>query len=147
MKIILEDIESNEIEVTIKGNISDTRVQHLIAVLREGNITSKIMLYDDEKEILAKVDEILYFEVSDRRVFAIANENRYLCKYTLSELSKLFKSQGITQIGKSLLVNVHHVKSLEAEFSGNYVVSLDNGEKLVASRFYMKEFRNAIMEV
>lgn len=147
MKIILEDIESDDIEVTIKGNIADSRVQNLLTILKESNVTSKIIVFDEEKEILVKISEILYFEVTDRRVFAVISTDRYLCRYTLSELVKLFKGQGVVQIGKSLLVNVHHVKSLEAEFSGNYMVSLGDGVKLVASRFYMKEFRKVIMEV
>lgn len=147
MKIKLEDADLPEIEITIKGDISDKSVQHILTMLKSSSITTKIILLDDTKEVLTDVADILYFEVSDRKIYAKTLQGKYLCRHSLSEITSLFKSQGITQIGKSILVNVHHVKYLEAEFSGNYIVTLEGDNKLIVSRFYMKEFRNAITEV
>ena len=147
MKIKLEDIESNEIEVIIRGNIADEKIQHIVSLLKSNSTTTKILLQDDEKEILTDIVDILYFETIERKVYASTSNDKLICRYSLSEISSMFKSRGITQIGKSLLVNVNHVKSLESEFSGNYVITLKNDQKLVVSRFYMKDFRNLIMEV
>ncbi len=147
MKIKLEDIESDEIEVIVRGNIADEKIQHIISLLKSNSITTKILLQDEEKEILTDIIEVLYFEIIERKVYANTLNSKLICKYSLSEISSMFKSRGITQIGKSLLVNINHVKSLEAEFSGNYIVTLKNNQKLLVSRFYMKDFRNTIMEV
>ncbi len=146
MKIVLEDSDNKEIEITIKGDITSEKVGHIISLLKSSNISSKIIVFDEEREMLLNISNIYYFEIIDRRTFAITNNGRYICKYTLMELFSLFKSQGIVQIGKSVLVNINHIKSLEAEFSGNYVVNLSNNEKVIASRFFMKDFRKAIME-
>ena len=147
MKIKLENVENDEIEVIIRGNIVDEKVQHIIRLLKSNSITTKILLQDEEKEILTDMSDVLYFETVERKVYASTSKGKLLCRYSLSELLSMFKSRGITQIGKSLLVNVNHVRVLEAEFSGNYVVTLTNNQKLVVSRFYMKDFRNTIMEV
>ncbi len=147
MKIILEDADTEEVSITIRGNIADEKVQNIINLLKSSSISSKIIVYTGDKEILINISEIEYFTVLDRRVFAFSNKNKYECRYSLSELVSLFKNQGIVQIGKSLLVNINFVKSLEAEFSGNYYVTMNDNTRLIASRFYMKEFRKAIMEV
>ncbi len=147
MKITLEDAKSEQIEVIIRGDITDGRIQHIVALLKGGSISSKIILFEEAKEILTDIGDIYYFEVSGRKTMAATAKNKYICKQTLSEISALFRGQGIVQVGKSLLLNIHHVKSLEAEFSGNYVVNLANGHRLIVSRFYMKDFRKAIMEV
>ncbi len=146
MKITLEDVPGTETEVIIRGNIADNKVQHIIALLKSSNVSSKLIVYDESTEVLTDITEVYYFETTDRKTWAITKKGKYMCKYTLSEISAMFRTQGIVQIGKSILVNIHHVSSLSAEFSGNYVVSLSDGSKLLASRFYMKEFRNAIME-
>ncbi len=146
MKITLEDVPGNETEVIIRGNIADSNVQHIVALLKSSNISSKLIVYDNSTEVLIDIAEIYYFEITDRKTWTVTKKGKYLCKYTLSEVSTMFRSQGIVQIGKSILVNIHHVISLSAEFSGNYIVRLSDESKLLASRFYMKEFRNAIME-
>ncbi len=145
MKIKLEDADIEEIEITIKGNLAKKEVQQLISVLKESKITSKILLIDEEKEMLADINEILYFEISDRKTIAHTINGQFICRYSLAEILDLFKNQGIVQIGKSLLVNIKYVKFLEAEFSGNYVITLENNIKLMVSRFFMKEFRKAIL--
>ncbi len=146
MKIILEDTKNSEIEIVIKGDILDSKVQHIISLLSESSVSSKIILYDDLTEVLMDISEISYFEVVARKTFAVANNKRYVTRNNLAELLSLFGGYGICQIGKSVIVNINHVKSLEAEFSGNYTIRLKNGEKIIASRFYMKNFRKMVME-
>lgn len=147
MKLIIEDTNKEEIEVIIKGNINNSKVQTLISLINTISVSSKLILWDNEKEMLINLDEIYYFTTENRHIYAKTISNKLVCKYNLSELLTIFEIYGITQISKSTLVNVHQIKSLEAEFSGNYLITLDNGEKIIASRFYMKNLRKAIMEV
>ncbi len=83
--------------------------------------------------------------VEDRKTFVVIEDRHYHIKYNLSEILNLFQNQGMVQIGKSLLVNVNHVRTLESELNGNYILTLSDQSTLVASKFYMKEFRNAIL--
>ena len=49
------------------------------------------------------------------------------------------------QINKSVIVNINCVKSIQAEFSGNYRIKLKNRkESLTISRKYFKEFKDRI---
>ncbi len=146
MKITLEDQNSEQLEIIIRGNLSDERVQTIITLLKENALNTKLIVFDAQKEIILSIKDILYFEVTQRKTYVYTSKHEYTTKYTLSQIQTIFKQQGVCQIGKSILVNIHHVQSLEAEFSGNYIVTLDNHTKLMVSRFYMKHFRKVIME-
>lgn len=146
MKITLEDYSNSQLEIFIRGDISDPRVTQLVSFLKSKNWSGKIIGGYKGKEVLINVSEIHYFIVEERRTFAIINNKRYSIKYSLTEILTYYKNYGITQIGKSILVNLNHVCTLEAEINGNYLLTLSDQTTLIASRFYMKDFRNAILE-
>lgn len=147
MKLIIEEANCDDIEVTIKGKIKSPKVQKLISFIKTISGSSKLILWDDKKEVVTNIREIYYFTTYNRHIYAKISTHRLICKYTLSEILTIFESYGIKQISKSTVININHIKSLEAEFSGNYLITMDNGEKIIVSRFYMKNLRKAIMEV
>ena len=52
---------------------------------------------------------------------------------------------GFIQINKSTLVNIHFVKSISAEFSGNYTATIKGrSETLTISRSYFKAFKQFV---
>ena len=64
---------------------------------------------------------------------------------SLSELMEQLRSAAFVQVSKSTLVNLNFVKSIQAEFSGNYLIKLKNrSEKLTLSRKYFREFKERI---
>lgn len=144
MKITLESAE--ELEVIIRGVPGSASVQAVLNAVQTAAGVSKLFLYREEREFLFQTAEISYFETCGRGVTAVAGGQRYEARYRLYQLAEMLHSAGFVQISKSTLVNVNHVASVEAEFSGNYTAFLKSGEKLLISRKYMKAFRNYVME-
>ena len=63
----------------------------------------------------------------------------------LYELMEQLGRQSFVQVSKSTIVNLAFVKSIQAEFSGNYLIKLKNRkEKLTLSRKYFREFKERI---
>lgn len=63
----------------------------------------------------------------------------------LYEIKQLLNARSFAQINKSVIVNINCVKSIQAEFSGNYRLKLKNRkETLTISRKYFKEFKDQI---
>ena len=90
-------------------------------------------------------DEIVYVEVSDNKVYACTKQGTYEAKQKLYEIKELLGGRSFAQINKSVIVNINCVKSIQAEFSGNYRLKLKNRkESLTISRKYFKEFRDRI---
>ena len=144
MKIKLESAELPETEVIIRGDVTGEEVVALLQFLKKRN-SGKLILYKEEEQYLVDADEIVYIEVSGSKVYAYTKQEVYEAKQKLYEIKELLGSRPSAQISKSVIVNINCVKSIQAEFSGNYRCKLKNRkESLTISRKYFKEFRDCI---
>ena len=148
MKINLEQIESDELEIVIRGNLSDPKITEIISAIQATNGSSKLFLWKDEKEYLFEVGDISYFIASQNKIYAHVEHHPYEIHFKLYELADMLYARGFIQINKSTIVNTNAILSVEAEFSGNYIAILkDHITRLTISRKYIKSFRKYIMEV
>lgn len=144
MKIKLESAVLDETEVIIRGDVASQEVASLLQMLGKRN-TGKILLYKQEEQCILNADEIVFLEVQDSRVYAYTKLDTYETKQKLYELKEQLPSRNFVQINKSVIVNINCVKSIQAEFSGNYRLKLKNRkEVLTISRKYFKEFKDSI---
>ena len=144
MKIKLESAELQETEVIIRGDVTSEEVVSLLQLLKKRN-SGKLILYKEEEQYIMDADEIVYVEVSDNKVYAYTKQDTYEAKQKLYEIKELLGGRSFAQINKSVIVNINCVKSIQAEFSGNYRLKLKNRkESLTISRKHFKEFRDRI---
>lgn len=144
MKILLESAELPETEVIIRGDVTSEEVALLLQLLKKRN-SGKLILYKEEEQYIVDADEIVFLEVSDSKVYAYTKQETYETKLKLYELKEMLGSQPFAQINKSVIVNINCVKSIQAEFSGNYRLKLKNRkDTLTISRKYFKEFKDRI---
>lgn len=144
MKIKLESAELSETEVIIRGDVTGEEIVSLLQMLKKRN-TGKIILYKEEEQYIVSADEIVFVEVIGSKVYAYTKTETYEAKQKLYEVKDLLSPQTFAQINKSVIVNINCVKSIQAEFSGNYRVKLKNRkETLTISRKYFKEFKDRI---
>ena len=144
MKIKLESAELPETEVIIRGDVTGEEVVSLLQFLKKRS-SGKLILYKEEEQYLVDAQEIVYIEVSGSKVYAYTNQETYEAKQKLYEIKESLGTKTFAQISKSVIVNINCVKSIQAEFSGNYRCKLKNPkESLTISRKYFKEFRDCI---
>ena len=144
MNIKLESAQLPETEVIIRGDVTSEEVVSLLGLLKKRN-TGKIILCKEEEQYIVDTDEIVFVEVSDNKVYAYTQTDTYEAKQKLYEVKELLNTRSFAQINKSVIVNINCVKSIQAEFSGNYRLKLKNRkEKLTISRKYFKEFKDRI---
>lgn len=144
MKIKLESAVLDETEVIIRGDVASQEVASLLQMLGKRN-TGKILLYKQEEQCILNADEIVFLEVQDSRVYAYTKLDTYETRQKLYEVKEQLPSRSFVQINKSVIVNINCVKSIQAEFSGNYRLKLKNRkEVLTISRKYFKEFKDRI---
>ena len=125
MKIKLESAELPETEVIIRGDVTSEEVVSLLQLLKKRN-SGKLILYKEEEQYIMDADEIVYVEVSDNKVYAYTKQDTYEAKQKLYEIKELLVGRSFAQINKSVIVNINCVKSIQAEFSGNYRLKLKN---------------------
>lgn len=133
-----------ETEVIIRGDVTSEEVTSLLQLLRKRN-SRKLILYKEEEQYILDARDIVFVEVSGSKVYAYTRQDVYEAKLKLYELKELLSTQSFAQINKSVIVNINCVKSIQAEFSGNYRIKLKNRkETLTISRKYFKEFKDRI---
>lgn len=144
LKIKLESAELPEAEVIIRGDVTSDEVVFLLQLLKKRN-SGKLLLYKEEEQYIVDANEIVFVEVNGSKVYAYTKLETYEVKLKLYELKELLSAQSFAQINKSVIVNINCVKSIQAEFSGNYRIKLKNRkESLTISRKYFKEFKDRI---
>lgn len=144
LKIKLESAELPETEVIIRGDVTSDEVVSLLQMLKKRN-SGKLLLYKEEEQYIVDTNEIVFVEVNGSKVYAYTKLETYEVKQKLYELKELLSAQSFAQINKSVIVNINCVKSIQAEFSGNYRIKLKNRkESLTISRKYFKEFKDRI---
>ena len=145
MKITVEQASLPENEIHIRGDITSGEITALLQYLRRAGTTGKIIAYREEEQYLLDPEEIVYLETCDSRVSIHTPKEVYESKQKLYELKESLSDHSFAQISKSTLVNIHFVKSIQAEFSGNYRLKLKSRkETLTISRKYFPEFRSKI---
>ncbi len=144
MRIILESAVLPETEVIIRGDVSGEEVASLLQVLKK-RASGKLLLFKEEEQYVTDISEIVFLEVSGNKTFAYLEQEVYETKQKLYELNEMLRIHSFVQINKSVIVNMNYVKSIQAEFSGNYRLKLKNRrESLVISRKYFKDFKERI---
>lgn len=145
MRIILEDMNLDETEIVIRGDIAGDEVASVLKLLKGKAEKDKMFLYKDEEDFIVNISDIIYFETSNSKVLACTKNDIYETRLKIYELSQMLYTAGFSQISKGVIVNINYVKSVQAEFSGNYVAKLKNSKKqLTISRKYFKDFKNHI---
>ncbi len=147
MKVTFESAEVKETEVLIKGDITSPEVQSLLDFIKSisSNTNKKLMLYREDEQFLIGPEEVIYVEASGNRVEVTATSGKYDSKKKLYELKEGLSAEPFAQINKGTLVNIDFVKSVQAEFSGNYSLRLKTGKEILTiSRKYFKEFKSKI---
>ncbi|MBR3971882.1 MAG: LytTR family transcriptional regulator [Ruminococcus sp.] len=145
MKITLEPAPSQETEIIIRGNLNSTEVESLLSYLSNKNNSSKIVLYKEDEQYFIEPKDVIYFEAAEGKVVVTTTQGVYSTKQKLYELKDMLSALPFAQINKSVVVNIDFVKSVSAEFSGNYSLKLKTSKEILTiSRKFMKEFKDKI---
>lgn len=144
LKITLESASLPETEVIIRGDVTGDEVISLLQLLKNRS-SGKLVLYKEDEQYIVDVQDIVFLETSGSKVTVCTQNQTYEAKQKLYELKELLAAFSFAQINKSTLVNISHVKCIQAEFSGNYLIKLKTRKDILTiSRKYFKEFKDRI---
>lgn len=146
MKVTFESAEVLETEVVIRGDITSPDVGALLDYVKNlGSATKKLMLFKEDEQFLIDPEEVVYIEAAGNRVVVVTPSATFESRKKLYELKEQLINEPFAQINKGTIVNIDFVKSVQAEFSGNYSLRLKSGKEILTiSRKYFKEFKSKI---
>lgn len=142
MDVRIEEISEGKEEIVIrckkKTNYIDGLINYIYGYHR------KISVIDDGKTVLLDPKEIYYFESVDNIVFVYLKDQIYQSKDTLNELAEKLSHCGFFRCSKSMVININTILSLKSQAGNRIDATLKNGEHIVISRRYAKEFRRIL---
>ena len=88
------------------------------------------------------IDDVLYFQASDKYTCVITREGEALIRMPLAELAGQLDGEVFWQVHRSTLVNMNEVAATRRDFGGRVFVRLKDGKtELPVSRAYAQRFK------
>ena len=139
MKVKIDCNENNELEIIIKCKEVDDGVKQIINLLEEKTyILGKI----NNQTCQIKITDIYYIETNEDRVFIYCKDKIYETSNRLYELEQQLDKQYFIRISKSIILNLKKLSSVKAYLNGRYEGTLINGERVIITRHYVRNFKN-----
>ena len=140
MKIKIEIDESiQEDEVVIRCRELNSEIAKIQSLLsKAAGACQKFSVYKGGKEFYLALDEVLFFETEEKKVFVHTAEEIYQSKYKLYELEELLPAVFL-RVSKSTILNTNRIYSISWNLTSSSVVEFQNTyKKVYVSRSYYK---------
>lgn len=129
----------------ITGQAPTTQLQDLLQMLeaRERRYLGQVPVHRGRQILVLPSDQILWFEVEYRLVYAHVDGDRYMTNFTLKDLAERLDPETFFRAHKSRLVNLKHVRAIVPWFGGRFklVMRDQKGSEVELSRAQARELR------
>ncbi len=142
MKIHVEHGDYPENEIILRCQTLDEEMLMILALLRDRS--AKLVAYEGNELQLLSPGEVYYAESVDSRTFLYTGEKVLESSQSLASLHAQYEDLGFLRIGKSQLVNLHHVERLKSLPNSRIELTLKNKEKLIVSRHYVQTLKEKL---
>ena len=142
MKLTLTHISEGDEEVIVRYREMNEIVETIISVA-EGK-TQKISAVWEGSKILLRPEEVFYFENVDGTTYAYLKDKVVNVSQSLRELSFVYERRGFFRCSKSMVLNIYKIESLKSEPGNRIQATMENGERVIISRKYAKQFRQIL---
>lgn len=144
MKVEINLIPQEDEEVvTFRIHSLDHCVTQAVRLLTSGE-KDVLLCRKNDAYYKIRVDEVLYLESVDRKVFVYTHKETLEIGERLYVLEEQLFAAGFIRISKSMLLNFEKIYSFSPKLSGNLEAFLVNGERVVISRRYVPELKRKL---
>jgi len=133
------------VRMRIAGQTPAPQLHELIELLeaRERRYLAQVPVHRGRQILVLPSEQILWFEVEYRLVYAHVEGDRYMTNFTLKELEERLDPEIFFRAHKSRLVNLKHVRAIAPWFGGRFklVMRDQKGSEVELSRAQARELR------
>ncbi len=139
MRIEQRQVKDQPLTVIVEYPELDQKVENLIRKIRNINIT--FTGKTDGGSFSVDISDIFYIENVDRKVFLYTKEDIYRYDGSMTSVEEAVKDTELVRISRTCFMNVSHLKQIVQIKNSHLEAVLDNGEKLIVSRKYLKDIK------
>lgn len=134
--------ELEETEIDIAYSRMTNRLSKMVGYIRQ--YTYMVEAFWNGKSFLIPLDEILYFDTTDRKTFLYTNKQVYECRKALIEVENELSNTTVIRISKETLLNTTALVNVRPCPNHRLMAELSNGENLIISRKYISILQNRL---
>jgi two-component system, LytTR family, response regulator len=97
-------------------------------------LASTVLIKCDRKIFFVKQHQINFVEAAGNYVQLSVAAGSLLARISLNRLESVLNAEQFVRIHRSAIVNLDRIRHLEPQAGGDYLVTLDGGKQLTASR-------------
>jgi two-component system LytT family response regulator len=127
----------------------DEGIRSLIKELKKKeNYLKRLLVKRGDRIHLIRVDDIIRIEAASYyvRLHVVEEDEKYLMRITMKKLEKRLDPRKFLRIHRSTIVNIDCIKEIQSWFNKEYMIILNNNEKLVVSRSYKDKVFNRLKQ-
>ncbi len=133
------------VRLQFAGQAPAPQLQDLLQILdaRQRRYLAQVPVHRSRQILVLPSDQVLWFEVEYRLVYAHVDGDRYMTNFTLKELEERLDPELFFRAHKSRLVNLKHVRAIVPWFGGRFklVMRDQKGSEVELSRAQARELR------
>lgn len=137
-----EQIETSDAERTpdprnlVPPSRVDAIARTVFDLLRAERKRSRIVVRSERRLLFLRQDEIDWVEAAGNYVRLHVRGSAHVLRQSMKNMEARLDPQMFVRIHRSAIVNVEHIRELQPWLHGEYVVILDDGTRLSASRVF-----------
>lgn len=144
MRVEIQTIKEREAERVVIECVSVTPE---VEQIRSYALAKGTELSGTEGERLYRfpLEDVLYFEAVDERLFACTEDKTYELKGRLYEMERAYEEYHFLRCSKSVVINLMALESISPALNGRFYAHMQGGERLMISRQYVPALKERVI--
>ncbi|MBR0396361.1 MAG: LytTR family transcriptional regulator [Clostridiales bacterium] len=139
MRVEQRQVKDQPLTVIVEYPEYDKSVDNLINKIK--NMSISFTGKSDGKTVSIDVSDIYYIENVERKIFLYSKKDIYRYDGSMADIDSSISETDLVRISRTCFMNVSHLKEIMQIKNSHLEAVLDNGEKLIVSRKYLKDIK------
>ena len=139
MEIITRQVDNKPLTVTIEYPEYTESVKGLIRKIESLDVSFSVTAEDRQMRIARS--DVYYLEIVDRKAFLYTEKDVFRLDASMQEILNLTVDSDLVRISRTCIMNTSHLTGIRQLKNSHLEATLDNGEKLIVSRKYLRDIK------
>ena len=139
MEIITRQVKDKPLTVTIEYPEYTESVKGLIKGIESLDVSFSVISEDGQMRISRS--DVYYLEIVDRKAFLYTEKDVFRLNASMQEILDIAADSDLVRISRTCIMNTLHLTGIRQLKNSHLEAMLDNGEKLIVSRKYLRDIK------
>ena len=139
MRVEQRQVKDKPLTVIVEYPEYDQTVERLVNKIK--NLSISFTGKADGKTFSIDISDIYYIENVERKIFLYSKKDIYRFDGNMTDIDQAIVDTDLVRISRTCFMNVFHLREIMQMKNSHLEAVLDNGEKLIVSRKYLKDIK------